>query len=156
MCANLENLFFLCKFAKYAKTATHKQHTDSTAICSMPFWRSVSKSSYALLRWYSADYPHDIDDYRESPALRVIEVLEREKANVEYYDPWIAEYKYKGEKRQSIKEITPGIVSSYDLIMITAAHTNVDYDMIQKNAKAIFDTKNAMKAIETRDNLEVL
>lgn len=101
-------------------------------------------------------YKNDIDDYRESPALRVIEVLERELADVEYYDPWIAEYKYKGEKRQGIKEINPEIIASYDLIMITAAHSNVDYDMIQKNAKAIFDTKNAMKAIENRDNIEVL
>ena len=39
--------------------------------------------------------------------------------------------------------------------MITAAHTNVDYDMIQKNAVAIFDTKNVMKSIENRDNIEV-
>lgn len=101
-------------------------------------------------------YKQDIDDYRESPALRVIEVLKREKADVEYYDPWVAEYKYKGEKKYSIKEISPEIISSYDLIMITAAHSNVDYDMIQKSAKAIFDTKNVMKSIKDRDNIEVL
>ncbi len=101
-------------------------------------------------------YKQDIDDYRESPALRVIEVLKREKANVDFYDPWIAEYKYKGEKHQGIKEINPVIIASYDLIMVTAAHTNVDYDMIQKNAVAIFDTKNVMKNIENRENIEVL
>ena len=43
-------------------------------------------------------YKQDIDDYRESPALKVIEVLKREKAKVDFFDPWIAEYKYKGEK----------------------------------------------------------
>lgn len=101
-------------------------------------------------------YKQDIDDYRESPALRVIEVLKREQANVDFYDPWIAEYKYKGEKHQGIKEISPEIIAEYDLVMITAAHTNVDYDMIQKNAVAIFDTKNVMKSIENRDNIEVL
>lgn len=101
-------------------------------------------------------YKQDIDDYRESPALRVIEVLKRERANVDFYDPWIAEYKYKGEKHQGIKDISPEIIAEYDLIMITAAHTNVDYDMIQKNAVAIFDTKNVMKNIENRDNIEVL
>ena len=101
-------------------------------------------------------YKQDIDDYRESPALRVIEVLKREMANVEFYDPWISEYKYKGEKHQGLKEISPEIIASYDLIMITAAHTNVDYDMIQKNAVAIFDTKNVMKNIENRENIEVL
>ena len=101
-------------------------------------------------------YKQDIDDYRESPALRVIEVLKREQANVDFYDPWIAEYKYKGEKHQGIKEIGPEVIAEYDLIMITAAHTNVDYDMIQKNAVAIFDTKNVMKNIENRENIEVL
>lgn len=101
-------------------------------------------------------YKQDIDDYRESPALRVIEVLNREQANVDFYDPWIDEYKYKGEKHQGIKEISPEIIAEYDLVMITAAHTNVDYDMIQKNAVAIFDTKNVMKGIENRDNIEVL
>ena len=101
-------------------------------------------------------YKQDIDDYRESPALRVIEVLKREMANVEFYDPWISEYKYKGEKYQGLKEISPEIIASYDLIMITAAHTNVDYDMIQKNAVAIFDTKNVMKNIANRENIEVL
>ena len=101
-------------------------------------------------------YKQDIDDYRESPALRVIEVLKREMANVEFYDPWISEYKYKGEKYQGLKDITPEVIASYELVMITAAHTNVDYDMIQKNAVAIFDTKNVMKNIENRENIEVL
>ena len=101
-------------------------------------------------------YKQDIDDYRESPALRVIEVLKREMANVEFYDPWISEYKYKGEKYQGLKDITPEVIASYDLVMITAAHTNVDYYMIQKNAVDIFDTKNVMKNIENRENIEVL
>ncbi|MEY8283076.1 nucleotide sugar dehydrogenase [Lachnospiraceae bacterium 50-23] len=101
-------------------------------------------------------YKQDIDDYRESPALRVVEVLQREKADVEYFDPWVAEYKYKGQKYQGIKEITPEIIASYDLIMVTTAHSNVDYVMVQKNAAAIFDTKNVMKNIKNRDNIEVL
>lgn len=101
-------------------------------------------------------YKQDIDDYRESPALRVIEVLKREQADVDYYDPWVKEYKYKGEKKQSIEEINPEIIKSYDLIMITAAHTNIDYGMIQKNAEIIFDTKNVMKNIQDRENIEVL
>lgn len=101
-------------------------------------------------------YKQDIDDYRESPALRVIEVLKREDAVVDFYDPWISEYKYKGQIYQGIKEINPEIVASYDLVMITTAHTNVDYDMVQKNADVIFDTKNVMKNIKNRENIEVL
>ena len=40
--------------------------------------------------------------------------------------------------------------------MVTCAHTNVDYDFVQQHTKAIFDTKNAMKGVEVRDNIEVL
>jgi len=40
--------------------------------------------------------------------------------------------------------------------MITAAHTTVDYEMVQKNAKFIFDTKNVMKNIADRNNIEIL
>ena len=101
-------------------------------------------------------YKQDIDDYRESPALRVIEELEEEGTNVEYFDPYIPVYRENGVVKEGIKEINSKIISSYDLIVITAAHTNIDYDMIQKSAKAIFDTKNVMKQIENRENIEVL
>lgn len=101
-------------------------------------------------------YKQDIDDYRESPALRVIEELEEEGAEVEYFDPYIASYRFKGSTKEGIKEINPEIVASFDIIIITAAHTNIDYNMIQKSAKAIFDTKNVMKHIENRENIEVL
>ena len=69
---------------------------------------------------------------------------------------WIKEYKYLGEKHRGIEKLTPEIVAAYDLIMITTAHSNVNYDMIQRNAKAIFDTKNVMKNIDDRDNIEIL
>lgn len=101
-------------------------------------------------------YKQDIDDYRESPALEVIEILKKNGVNVEYYDPWISQYKYHGQVTKGMTEITPEQVASYDLLMITAAHTNVDYDMLQKNAKAIFDTKNAMKMVVNRENIEIL
>lgn len=101
-------------------------------------------------------YKQDIDDYRESPALRVIEALEREGAEVTYYDPWVKEYRYKGQTRQSIPALTEEVLKAADLVMVTAAHTNVDYDMVQKNADLIFDTKNAMKNIQNRSNIEVL
>ncbi|MEF9916979.1 MAG: nucleotide sugar dehydrogenase [Lachnospiraceae bacterium] len=101
-------------------------------------------------------YKQDIADYRESPALRVIEVLQSTGAHVEYYDPWVKEYKYKGKKYKGITEISEEIVGTYDLIMVTAAHTNVDYNMIQKGAVVIFDTKNVMKNVTIRENIEVL
>lgn len=101
-------------------------------------------------------YKQDIDDYRESPALEVIEILEASGAEVDYYDPWIPQYKYHGKITKGMTEITPEQVAGYDLLMITAAHSNVDYEMLQKYAKAVFDTKNVMKAVAGRENIEVL
>ncbi len=101
-------------------------------------------------------YKQDIDDYRESPAIHVIDELCKVGAHVEYYDPWIAEYSENGHRVKGLTELTPEIVSSYDLVMITAAHTNVDYEMVQQNAKAIFDTKNATKNLKNRQNIEIL
>lgn len=101
-------------------------------------------------------YKNDIDDYRESPAIRVIEKFKEDGADTDFYDPWISEYKDKGQIFHGIEKIDAEIISSYDLIVITAAHTNIDYDMIQQNAAAIFDTRNAMKDIADRENIEVL
>ena len=101
-------------------------------------------------------YKQDIDDYRESPAIRVIDVLKETGAQVDFYDPWVPEYKEHGTIHQGIKEINPEIIKGYDLVMVTTAHTNVDYEMVQENAIAIFDTKNALKNLKNRDNIEVL
>ena len=68
----------------------------------------------------------------------------------------MAEYRYKGDTKQSIPALTEEALSGADLVMVTCAHTNVDYDFVQQHAKAIFDTKNAMKGVEVRDNIEVL
>ena len=101
-------------------------------------------------------YKQDIDDYRESPAIDVIEILKENGATVEFFDPYIPEYKHRGEIFRGIEKIEDNIVSKFDLIIITASHSNVDYNMINDNAKAIFDTKNAMKDISVRDKIEVL
>ena len=101
-------------------------------------------------------YKQDIDDYRESPALRVIECLEKRGANVTYFDPWVSTYRFKGTERASIPELTSEVLEAADLVMVTCAHTNVDYDLVQAHAKVIFDTKNVMKNVEKRDNIEVL
>ena len=102
-------------------------------------------------------YKQDIDDYRESPAIRVIKELKKVGAEVDYYDPWVPEFKNMyGESGKSIPALTAEVVRQYDLVVVTCAHTNVDYGMVQANAQAIFDTKNAMSNIEPRNNIEVL
>ena len=101
-------------------------------------------------------YKQDIDDYRESPALRVIDELNKVGAEVSYFDPWVPQCRHAGKVLHSIPVLTPKAVRDVDLVMVTCAHTNVDYAMVQQNAKVIFDTKNGMKHISERENIEVL
>lgn len=101
-------------------------------------------------------YKNDIDDYRESPAIRVVEKLLEVGADVIYYDPWVTSFKEGSLEMTGEKVLTPKLVENVDLVMVTAAHSNVDYEMVQKHAKAIFDTKNVMKNIADRGNIEIL
>lgn len=101
-------------------------------------------------------YKNDIDDYRESPALVVAELLKRDGATVDYYDPWISNYRYKGSIYYGLKSISPDVIRNYDIVVITSAHSNVDYEMVCLNAKAVFDCKNVTKNVKARENLEVL
>ena len=101
-------------------------------------------------------YKADIDDYRESPAIDVIEILQREGADVDFFDPYIPKFRAHGKEYVGIADISPEAIASYDIVFVAAAHTNVDYDMIEQNANAIFDSKNAMKDVKNRDKIEVL
>ncbi len=111
----------------------------------------------ARILMLGVSYKNDIDDYRESPAIRVWKELKKVGAQVEYYDPWVPEFKNMyGESGKSITELTAEVIKEYDLVMVTCAHKDVDYDLVQRNAVAVFDTKNVMKDIKNRENIEVL
>ncbi len=101
-------------------------------------------------------YKQDIDDYRESPAIQVIEGLRKEGADVVFFDPFIPKFRHKGKWYEGEKELTQELVEGSDIVVITTNHSKVDYAFVQKHAKAIFDTKNATKGITPRDNIEVL
>lgn len=100
-------------------------------------------------------YKQDIDDYRESPALKIIEILEKHGAVVEYNDPFIPSFKYNGREYFSV-DLTEEKLKSADLVIITTMHSNYDYELIQENSRAIFDTKNAMASVANRQNIELL
>lgn len=101
-------------------------------------------------------YKQDINDYRESPAIKVINEFEKNGSLVDFYDPYISTYKKDKIEKKSLPYINSKIIASYDIIVITTAHTNVDYNMVAENAALIFDTKNAMKNITDRSNIELI
>ena len=117
------------------------------------FGKSIKNAKVLIL---GVAYKQDIDDYRESPALNVIEEFNKRGANVTFYDPWVGTYKFKGEVHNGEKELTKELLENVDIVVVTTAHTNVDYDFVQQNAKLVFDTKNAMKKVLIRENVELL
>ena len=122
----------------------------SLRILSKNFKKALNGAKILVL---GVAYKNDIDDLRDSPALVVIEYLEKEGANVSYYDGYNPSYKGKNnELVYSLKEINPDIVSEYDLVIITTNHSNVDYQMVVDNAKYVFDTKYATKNVRNNNN----
>lgn len=101
-------------------------------------------------------YKQNIKDYRESPAIRVIEELHKVGAEVAYFDPWVPQFRKGSLSMASIPALTAQALASADLVMVTTAHTNVDYTFVQQHAAFVFDTKNALKQIAERDNIELL
>lgn len=117
------------------------------------FKKSLNGSKILML---GVAYKQDIDDYRESPAIRVIEKLEELGANISYYDPYVSIYKDNGVEKEGYKQLTKEIIKQHDIAVITTAHTNVDYNLLIDNATFIFDTKNVLKNFKDRTKIELL
>lgn len=94
-----------------------------------------------------AAYKKDIDDFRESPAVKIMERLEREP-DIEYdfYDAYIPEV-HEGEfQKRGLDEIDSEIVAAYDVVAIITDHSDVDYQMVLNSARAIVDTRNVIRS----------
>ncbi len=96
-------------------------------------------------------YKGDIDDLRESPALKVIEHLEKKHVKVLYHDPYIPKFSHNDKNYESVA-LTEEILKSVDGVVITTAHKkNVDYEFVAKNVPFIFDTKNITKDMKFKN-----
>jgi len=93
-------------------------------------------------------YKRDIDDLRESAALKVARLLVERGAILSYHDPYIPEFDQDGIALKSVS-LTPATLAAQDLVVITAGHSNVDYQAVVKHAPLIFDARNATKGISS-------
>lgn len=107
-------------------------------------------------------YKGDIDDLRESPALKVWDELEKKGADVIYHDPYCLELEREGEIVKSA-QLTDELLKSSDAVIIASGHTKkLDYEKILKQAPIVFDTKNIIASVLGEDvareskNLSVL
>jgi UDP-N-acetyl-D-glucosamine dehydrogenase len=91
-----------------------------------------------------AAYKPDIDDIRESPALEVIDLLEKKGAMVSYHDPYIPALKtHAGKEMRSVPDLMAAVREA-DAVVIVTNHKIYDYQAILDAAKFIFDSRNAL------------
>jgi UDP-N-acetyl-D-glucosamine dehydrogenase len=110
------------------------------------FRQSVSGSHILLL---GMAYKKNVDDIRESPSFRIIELLEDRGATVDFYDPFVTEIPATRHHRalagRKAIAFTPEAIRSYDATMIVTDHDAVDYAMLVANARLVIDTRNAVE-----------
>ena len=97
-------------------------------------------------------YKNDIDDYRESPAFKVIELLEKNGAELMVNDPYCPISRYKGKTYNSVDWTE--VIDDSDIVIITTNHSCYDYERIVERAKVVYDTRNATKdVVNNRDKI---
>nr|WP_304216777.1 nucleotide sugar dehydrogenase [Fredinandcohnia onubensis] len=96
-------------------------------------------------------YKKDIDDYRESPSLPIITMLREKGAEVLVVDPYIKSYKC-GKNFAETLPLTKELLNQSEMTLILTNHSDFDYDMIVKESKVIFDTRNALKDFDKNEN----
>ena len=96
-------------------------------------------------------YKKDIDDLRESPSIELIELLKEKGAKVDYNDPFIPKTHKQREHdlKMKSKKLTAKMIASYDVVLISTAHSEYDYNWIVKNAKLVIDTRNATANVKS-------
>ena len=99
-----------------------------------------------------AAYKPDIDDVRESPALDVIALLKKKGAKVEYHDPYIPHIHHEAEgwRMDSTADLMKSVRAAEAIIIVTN-HSSYDYATIFREAKFIFDTRNALGKLAPND-----
>lgn len=104
--------------------------------------KSLNGSKVLIL---GAAYKKNIDDMRESPSLKLIEILREKGAEVDYSDPYVPvlpktrKYSYE---MQSV-DLTAENISGYDLVLLSTDHDDFDYNFIAEHSKLIVDSRNA-------------
>ena len=89
-------------------------------------------------------YKQDIDDVREAPALDIMKLLQEKGAMLSYSDPYVPVLQEGGFSLSS-QELTPELLSDADCIVITTAHSSIDYKAVVDAGPPVVDTRNALK-----------
>lgn len=96
-------------------------------------------------------YKKNVNDLRETPAFKLIELLQKRKARVDYHDPFVPELRQTRNYnfQMSSVNLSPATLAGYDLVILVTDHDAFDYDLILKSAQCIVDTRGRYRHNET-------
>ena len=104
-------------------------------------------------------YKKDVDDLRESPSLKILELLTARGAKIDYNDPYFPEIQklrhYNFEGMKSV-QLDPKMLAGYDCALIATDHTSYDYPMIVESSQLVIDSRNATRRIARHRNKIIL
>lgn len=103
--------------------------------------KSLSESRVLIL---GAAYKRDVDDSRESPAIKIMSILAGEGAEVVYHDPYIPEVELPRKLNLKSIDLTSDEIARADCVVIATDHSCFDYEMIVNNAEVLVDARNAI------------
>jgi UDP-N-acetyl-D-glucosamine dehydrogenase len=103
--------------------------------------KSLAGSTVLLL---GVAYKKNIDDMRESPAIKIAELLLRKHADVVYHDAWVPRFEVAGRDIAAV-EPTEETLRGVDAVVLVTDHTGVDYGSVAQFAPLVLDTRNAMR-----------
>lgn len=108
--------------------------------------KAINRSCVLLL---GVTYKKDVSDTRESPALDILEEMKRLGAKIQYHDPFVPVLKHQSMVLKS-QPLTPAMLRSQDLVVVTTNHSSFKWPMIVKNSRLIYDTRNVLKTFKDK------
>jgi UDP-N-acetyl-D-glucosamine dehydrogenase len=114
--------------------------------------KSINSSKILVL---GLAYKKDVDDVRESPSLKLIELLKQKCSRVDYNDPYISKtHKMRMYDLQMVSvPVTGKTLKKYDCVVIATDHSCYDYEFIVNNSRLVVDTRNATHGIRNKGNI---
>ncbi|TYR78277.1 nucleotide sugar dehydrogenase [Priestia megaterium] len=103
-------------------------------------------------------YKKDISDYRNSPAIKIIELLKKSNASVSYHDPLVPEMKLSSKDGHTLYSLDLSVnnLNTIDAVIIATDHSAFDLDYIVENSCLVLDTRNATRKLKNKEKITYL
>jgi len=115
--------------------------------------KALSRSKVLLL---GISYKKNLDDWRESPSLEVMDLLRERGAGVQFHDPHVPDFQRKGHEKETGVALDEASLQEADLAVILTDHDMINYDQVVARSRRVLDTRNATKKLTQKSEKVVL